>query len=647
MKTIASVLIVLGLVSSPLWAHGGQYKGPADAAGASSGSGGNAGPPTNPAGASSPAPGATTGGAATGTGAPTGGKGARGDTGKGASQTGTSQTDLEENFEIWEYWWENNKDQYLNLKNRLVSTSSQTGSSGLLSGRGRKDAGKSTRRPSDELIANEVIPTLTSIMSATDKGDIIDSAVLAMARSSRPTSHDAVLAVALPLISHKELSVQTSATLSLGVLGSAKAIKPLRDLMADTGEGRKLTGGNVPWLVRAFAALSLGLINDPSSTSALMDIVANLPDSDRDIKVCAIVGLGLMDNAQSAEASKFLVKMLGDAKLDSITKSYVPTSLAKLNSRLDNPDPSVLPALLQTFNDRDTDDSVRQSAAIGLGLLGHVTHEEVMKALLDYISAGKDIQTRHFCFISLAQIGDRDTSPQEHVEVHERIKKLLLKEVSKPDAKSNRSWAALASAIYAKGRESEGTFLAEISAAYEKEKDPSFKAAFALALGLLNAQHMGGQIFEDFQGSRDYDFKGYASVALGFMNHSAAADTLREVCKNKTITPNYRLQVATALGLMGDTEAVDTLVSTLEDAQTLGVSSAVAKALGLIGDVQAIEPLKAIAFDTTKPILTRAFACVALGIVCEKSDLPWNAAISQDNNYRAGVPAIDEVLDIL
>jgi HEAT repeat protein len=156
-----------------------------------------------------------------------------------------------------------------------------------------------------------------------------------------------------------------------------------------------------------------------------------------------------------------------------------------------------------------------------------------------------------------------------------------------------------------------------------------------------------GAIFEDFQKKAEQDFKGYAAVALGFLNFTDAAEQLKIVCQQKTITPTYRLQVATGLGLMGDPEAVDVLITTLESSQTLGVSSAVAKALGLIGDSSAIDPLKKIATDKSMGDITRAFACVALGMVCEKTSLPWNARISADNNYRARVPAIDEILDIL
>ncbi len=53
------------------------------------------------------------------------------------------------------------------------------------------------------------------------------------------------------------------------------------------------------------------------------------------------------------------------------------------------------------------------------------------------------------------------------------------------------------------------------------------------------------------------------------------------------------------------------------------------------------------AFAPAVTSITRAFACVALGIVCERGALPWNARIRQDHNYRMRVPALDEVLDIL
>ena len=52
------------------------------------------------------------------------------------------------------------------------------------------------------------------------------------------------------------------AALALGVLGSPRASKALQDVLQDNTAGRQLTGGKTQDLVRAFSALSLGLIGD-------------------------------------------------------------------------------------------------------------------------------------------------------------------------------------------------------------------------------------------------------------------------------------------------------------------------------------------------------------------------------------------------
>ncbi|HEX5012403.1 MAG TPA: HEAT repeat domain-containing protein [Planctomycetota bacterium] len=563
-----------------------------------------------------------------------------------AQATG-SLGDVTESCEIWEFWWENNKDQYLDLKSRLSHGVILSGTPSVLTGVGRSSDALSTSRASQQVIESVVIPSLIQLLHQSDNQDILDSAVLALGRTARGETADQMIDAVQPLLAHKELSVQTAATLSLGVLGSPKAVPVLTELMTNSSRGQQLAGGgDVHWLMRAFAALSLGLINDGSSVEPLINIIQNTRDSEHDLKACAIVALGLMDNDEVRKAYEFLMKELDDRELDAVVKSYIPTTLAKMGhgTRIE-----AKGALLKTFLDKDVDNDVRQSAAIALGLLGNMTDKDLVDGLLQYVAEGKDMQTRHFGFIALAEIGKRDKDTEAaNAATHQKITELFAREIVKPSIRTNRSWAALAGAIYAKDIVSAAPVLIEqLSRAYKSEKDPSFKSAFALALGLLNVQPMAETIHEDFRESKDEGFRGYAAVALGFLNCTQAADDLRGLCQDKTIAPTFRLQVATGLGLMKDTEAVKVLVSTLKDAQTLGVSSAVAKALGIIGDEKAIEPLKEIAFDASVQNITRAFACVALGMVCEKTDLPWNARISQDNNYRARVPAIDEVLDIL
>ena len=640
MRYALASLLLLAFIATPAFAHGGQYKGPGDGGAASSAGGGNAAPPTNPGGAAAAGPGAPSSGAASS--GPTSGGATRGQGNRQATTGGG--TEIFAGYEIWEYWWENNKDAYLDLKNRLVKVNSASGSLGVLSGRGSRAEVSTSARPDDALIQSEVIPALVSLLKDGESRDILDSAVLALGRISKEQSAQTVIDASLPLLRHNELSVQSSATLSLGVLGSPLALPVLNELMANTSKGRQLAGGSdVNYLMRAFAALSLGLIDQPESVEPLIDIIKNSKDSDRDIRVGAIVGLGLMhDNPSVEKGAAFLTELLGDRKIDPVILSYVPTSLGKLHRA------EATPALLKVFLDRDTDNYVLQSAAIALGMLGSIDQKDVVKALSDYVQEGKDMQTRHFCFISLAQIGARDTDHDAHLEAHQALVKLLGDEITKPKAKTNRSWAAIASAIYAQKQDvAQPPLMERIGQAYKKESDPSFKSAFALALGLLKANAFQEDIYADYRESGDPDFRGYAAVALGFLKYTDAADEMRARVEDKTTTPTLRLQVATGLGLMGDPQATTVLIKALESAQTLGVSSAVAKALGLIGDRTAIDPLRKLALDTKVTPLTRAFACVALGLVCEKTDLPWNARISADNNYRARVPAIDEILDIL
>lgn len=647
MRTFLSVLLAAVLVATPVFAHGGQYKGPSDAGSGSAGQGGTVAPPTNPGGAAAPGPGAAaSGGASSGASRTGGGRVARGGSGRRGAVTSAGAGEDAKGFEIWEFWWENNKDRYLNLKDRLNTTSNVSGSPGLLTGRGRKNKSSSTRRPDQNQIDNEVIPALKSLLTTEDDFNILDSAVLALGRTTDISMADDVVEAAIPLLSNSNLSVQSSTALALGVLGSPTAVQNLQEILQDSSAGRRMTGGgNIHWLVRAFSGLSLGLLGEDTGIDSLMSVVERLGDTEKDIKICSIVGLGMIgsEHPKATEVQEFLLAQLDDRRLDPLIKSFIPTSLGKLGL------PSSVPALLESFADRDTDNVVLQSVAIGLGQLADLDDTEAFDTLLKYLREGRDAQTRHFAIISLAQIGARDEDFDAHKDIHDDLYDQLAKEIQgKGKQKSHRSWAGIAAAIYSKQHpETQPQVIDRLVAAYDDESDPSYKSAYAVALGLLNATSASDMIFNDFNRLMDQDFRGYAGVALGFLQYDEAADALRGLCQNKATTPTLRLQAATGLGLMSDTQAVATLIETLEGAQTLGVSSAVAKALGLIGDRDSITPLKNIAMKDGKNPITRAFACVALGLVGEKTRLPWNAVISSNNNYRAKTPSIEEVLDIL
>ena len=637
MRIALCVLLAILLSAGTVTAHGGGHLGPLPIGGA------KRRPPSNPAAP----PGATTVPGAAGVGAVTGPR-RRGDSGRNKETTAAGLQAVVA-FDGWEFWWEHNRDRFLNLKQRLIKTTSVSGSPGHLTGCGRRVSTHSSRRPNRAMIESDVMPALFRLLQTEEHTVILDSAILALGRITVDARSDEVVLEAIRLLPHAELYVQSSATLTLGVLGSPEAPQLLQHLLRNDSAGQQAVGGrNVHWVTRAFAALSLGLLGDESSVELLKSVVQHLPDSDRDIKVCAVVGLGLLGPGHPGApgARDFLVERLGDRALDDTVKSYIPTSLGKLG------DHAAVEPLLATFSDRDTTSVVRMSAAIGLGLLATMEDEQVVERLLDYVREGKDVQTRHFAMIALAEIGARDTAPgssEAQLALHGDVVAQLGKEIRKQGkSQQHRSWGALAGAVYSRAQaEAQPFFVDRIRAAYRGEKDPSYKSAFAIALGLLNDQASGREIFEDFRENNDHDFRGYASIALGFMNHADAAQAMRDLVRDKTTIPRLRLQVVRGLSLMGDAPTVDALIQTLHDAQTLGVSSAAAQALGLIGDRDSIGPLKDIALDGSLQDIIRGLACVALGIVGEKTDLPWNASVRAHYNYRASVPSIQQIVDIL
>jgi HEAT repeat protein len=91
----------------------------------------------------------------------------------------------------------------------------------------------------------------------------------------------------------------------------------------------------------------------------------------------------------------------------------------------------------------------------------------------------------------------------------------------------------------------------------------------------------------------------------------------------------------------------------LGDASALSSQAAISSALGFIGDARSIDPLITMLQDKQKTDRARGFAAVALGIVSDKEDLPWNTKISVNINYRANTTTLTAadtgtgILDIL
>ena len=69
-----------------------------------------------------------------------------------------------------------------------------------------------------------------------------------------------------------------------------------------------------------------------------------------------------------------------------------------------------------------------------------------------------------------------------------------------------------------------------------------------------------------------------------------------------------------------------------------GVSALLA--LAYVGDSRAVAPLLGILIDDRRTDVERAYAIVALGIICDKDIVPWNHPLAQDACWWSAPPTL-------
>jgi HEAT repeat protein len=655
----AALMLVAG---ASAFAHGGNYKGPSDTVPPNLGGGGDTTPPGNPGGPGTPGPGAPTTGGQKGPstgGVPSGPT--TGGTGGGMRPTSGGLGGRRgggEGFERWEFWWEHNKDPFLDLKTRLAKGTPSSGSGGFLAGRQKLSEAMSANRPSPSEVKDNLIPAFIEALGETHP-DIVDSAALAIGRSLRQEDAAVALDTLKKALQHKEKTAREASTLAMGVLGNVDAVETLLDLLKDSQKGRQATGqsAGVEVMVRGFAAASLGMISADAAIDDLKKTISDPNLNQLDTKALSILALGMM-KSRHEEIVTFLLALMEDRSLNTYVRAQAPISLGRLNRQTKEGSPAARQVLttkvLPLFLDDKADNDLRRSLAICIGMLASLdddTADAAIEALLGAVAKGNDDQTRHFSIMALAEIGTNDADPAKHEAAHQKLRDFFVRELTQPKRITHQPYGALGLAVYARNPkltpEVKAAAQSKILEAFNQTSNPSYKGAMAIGVGLLDYKVGAEDLWREFEDSNDQPLKGYIAISLGLMRVNSKAEKFRELITTKGLEQKYRLQLARALGLMSDTQAVPTLIEYLQSAETQVETATAAQALGLIGDRSAVEPLLAILKNKSKQPQSRGFAAVALGIIAEKTTLPWNAVFSVNSNYRAKVNALSEILDIL
>ncbi len=573
----------------------------------------------------------------------------------------------------WQYWWEFNKDLYINLKDALYAPVARTGTPAVWLGPTWRDEGVDSARPSPTDIHKVILPALLRAQASTDNPDINSSCLIGIAKVGQSgDGNDVLAALKKGLTSHNQ-EIRETAAVAMGISALAEVTDSLLGLATDSAQGRKLVGNQpVDDRTRSFAIYGLGLISYANESKevkskvldALKLILEQDKNNNRNILVAAINAMGLL--SWHAEQDKDLLKDSLQAldrfyDLDfgrgrKLIQSHVPPAIAKLLGRRNS---DLHKHYKEKFaqevsSKKKLHNDIRRGAVIALGQLalanetGKEADSKYSKQLLQFYKTGKDKQAKYFALMALGQIGGNVNRSE------------LLKALATGQKVMEQPWAAMALGVLSFHKmENDANAMVDdtighaIHREFLRNQNPEARAAFSVALGLCKYREAAHDLMEMLdKKSRQDELAGYLCIGLALMDYKKAKTQIHNLVLSSVRRPNRLKQAAIALGKLGDKTVTNTLIQMLQERETnLAKLSSISAALGFIGDRRTIGPLKNMLFNEELTQLSRAFAAVALGGVADKENLPWNSKISRNMNYRGAVETLTQsgtgVLDIL
>ena len=167
----------------------------------------------------------------------------------------------------WQFWWEFNKDPYLNLKQAVHTEAPVTGGDIVWLGTSHWQA-KDQVFVSERAIKEDILPALGRALECTTNRDITSSCMIALAKIGR---NDESRGIELVRLFEKRLrsgdqEIRETAALALGLSQREEALTDLLGLVSDSAVGRRLVDrSEVDDTTRAFAIYALGLLAHSST----------------------------------------------------------------------------------------------------------------------------------------------------------------------------------------------------------------------------------------------------------------------------------------------------------------------------------------------------------------------------------------------
>ncbi|MEN8149595.1 MAG: VIT domain-containing protein [Planctomycetota bacterium] len=525
-------------------------------------------------------------------------------------------------FENWLFWWAYNQDT-------------------LLARIRPAPAG-----PKQAVVDAKIVPALDQVIGNPKlHTDIRSSALLARARCGG----DASLARRFLEIARtgKAQLVRESALLALGILGQTDpAIRDGLIHIVDSPADRVR--------VRCFAIVALGLLGDagePVHQALLRRLDGR--ETHLDVPVCALLAIGLIgDSRHVPELVKWVeTRRIGDRKLPDLERAWAVDALGRIG------DPRALPVLLKMLRQKGR--YTKRSAAIAFGRIlpqaEPAVQRKAVRQLVSFHRSEGDLTSRNFVVMSLGRIaGTAGVAAPVRKEVLDHLTGTVLRDGNKV---TERPFGALAIGLVGMAPDASPELKEKLGEAVEEslrplKGDKIALGASAVALGLLRHEKSVPRLIGVLEDrGQDKKLRGSAALALGMIGDRSANEAVMSALAERE-DRDLRVDTARAAGQLRIPTAEKLLVEVLKDPKASQfVLGSVALALGRIGGETSLDPLLAILepgkVDGMYPDLTRALVVVALGHLANGGRPDPLDRLSTDVNYRASVPALEELLTIL
>lgn len=584
---------------------------------------------------------------------------------------GASAADLYE----WRRWWEYNLDPYLDLRRHVHAAQAATGADEFFLGIGQSTSVESPA-PTDAHLAAQAGPALWRVLQDDPSDAVLASSMIALAKiqHAREILGEPDLdAFFRSQLRHASGEVRDAALTALGLSGDAAACALLCDLVEDGASGRRALGRDkVPTSMRAKAALALGIVGTRCTredvrrfvVSRLAQVLAEEERGSGDVEVAIVSALGLTalgdgrraapDEDLPASASRqgqlrFLMAILADKQRRELTRAHVPKALVELlGDDADLDKEPVVEALLEEIGPRKRDRLVRYGVLEALGAVGDADEDEldqaIRAALYDAAAKGDSFE-KQIALTSLARVASRPGSGAGEPLAGARRAHEYLLDVLAHGKSRQKPWAALALGLQGYHMRAQGVGVSDSTSSALRHgladvRSSAEGGAWCIALGLRRDTRSVDALLARLEETHDEYVRGQTALALGLAGDDRAVESLRALVDDSIYRPEVLTDASIALAMLGDKEVVYDLLGILGDGRTSATKSAAVRALAFVGDARAVDPLVALLEDPEQLEGTRSFAALALGVVCEREELPWTAQYANRLNYAAPCEAL-------